>query len=128
MRENCLAFLVLIVLGGAISLSASPSASKVTGTVLDPSGGSTPETRLTLKHDADKILSSVQTDVVGKFTFNTVAEGDYSIEVGREGSRFPVRRKMEPLTRAFKPSRPCSTKLHGQRLTLGAELRSDVRT
>jgi len=54
------------------------------GTVLDPSGAEVPEATVTLKRGAGAI-SSVKTDSSGRFRFEAVPPGSYSIEIQQEG-------------------------------------------
>ena len=57
---------------------------QIAGTVLDPSGATVAGATVTLK-DGAKALTSVKTDSSGKFRFEGVRQGNYSIDVQQEG-------------------------------------------
>jgi len=62
-----------------------PQSVAVTGTVLDPSGASTPDADVTLKQGSSSVRAQGKTDPGGKFRFDAVPPGNYSIEVQHEG-------------------------------------------
>jgi hypothetical protein len=62
-----------------------PQTVAVTGTVLDPSGASTPDATVTLKQGSSSIRAQGKTDTSGRFRFDAVPPGNYSIEVQRAG-------------------------------------------
>ena len=83
--------LALLVASTAVAQSSLPLVS-VSGVILDPSGASAPEAVVTLQQGTSKVLPSVKTDVAGRFVFNAVPEGTYSIEVTHEGFEKSVAR------------------------------------
>jgi hypothetical protein len=82
---NRVALLVLVGLAGAMAQSR-PQGVPVTGIVLDPSRTATSNATVTLRQGPDSVLSSVKSDVQGKFRFDAVPDGTYSIEVQHEDS------------------------------------------
>jgi len=71
----------------------------IAGTVFDPSGASVPDATVTLKRGT-KALSSVKTDASGRFRFEAIPPGNYSIEILQEGfepSLTPVQVQEKPL-------------------------------
>jgi len=56
----------------------------IAGTLFDPSGATVPDATVTLKRGA-KELSSVKTDASGRFRFEGIPQGNYSIEILQEG-------------------------------------------
>jgi Carboxypeptidase regulatory-like domain len=86
---HSLALLVLFAAGSAMAQNRSQVV-PVTGTVLDPSRASTSDATVTLKQGSNKVLSSVTTDALGRFRFDAVPDGNYSIEVQHEGFALSV--------------------------------------
>ncbi len=84
MTRIVLFLLVFVVAANAMAQRPAPLA-VITGTVLDPSGASTPDASVTLKQGNSNIRAQTKTDPAGKFRFDTVPAGNYMIEVQREG-------------------------------------------
>ena len=82
--SSWIVFLALIVAGNAMAQSTTRGVS-VTGTVLDPSGASTPDATVTLMQGKRRVGPAVKTDLTGKFRFDSVPRGTYSVEVQHEG-------------------------------------------
>ena len=77
---------VLFLLGANCALAQAPVRTvPVTGTVLDPSGVGAASVTVSLKKGTDNALLSVETDTSGRFRFDAVAEGNYSIVAQHEG-------------------------------------------
>jgi protocatechuate 3,4-dioxygenase beta subunit len=57
----------------------------ISGTVLDPSGASAPDSAVTLKQGNSRIVSKTTTDISGGFRFEGISLGNYSIEVQHKG-------------------------------------------
>jgi hypothetical protein len=57
----------------------------ISGTVLDPSGASAPDSAVTLKQGNSRIVSKTTTDISGGFRFEGISPGNYSIEVQHKG-------------------------------------------
>jgi Carboxypeptidase regulatory-like domain len=90
-------FLFLIA-GPCVWAQNQPRTMPVAGTVLDPSGAEVPDAAVTLKRGA-RVLSSVKTDGSGRFRFEAVPQGNYSIEIQQEGfqpSLTPVQIQQKP--------------------------------
>ena len=71
----------------------------ITGTVLDPSGAWVADATVTLKR-GERELSSAKTDAMGRFRFEEIPQGNYSIEIQQEGfqpSLTPVQVQEKPL-------------------------------
>ncbi len=79
----------LIVAGSALAQRA-PQTAAITGMVLDPSGASTPDASVTLKQGSSTVRAQGKTDAQGRFRFDGVPPGNYSIEVQREGFKKSV--------------------------------------
>src|ERR1700676_442918 len=84
MSRIWLSFLTLVLVANAMA-QRPPQAAAVTGVVLDPSGASTPDATVTLKQGSSNIRAQAKTDPFGKFRFEEVRPGNYSIEVQHEG-------------------------------------------
>src|ERR1700676_2030717 len=84
MARTWLFLLTLVVVGNAIA-QRPPQTVAITGTVLDPSGASTPDAAVTLKQGSGSIRAQGKTDASGKFRFDAVPPGTYSIGIQREG-------------------------------------------
>jgi len=88
MKINCLPrFLLCLVLltssvGGVL---AQGTASRVTGTVVDPSGASIPDATVTLTHEGTRVSFTVQTTSTGNYVFDSVQIGLYTVTVEKEG-------------------------------------------
>ena len=89
MTRIFLFLLPLIVASSALAQRAPPAAA-VTGTVLDPSGASTPDASVTLKQGSSTVRAQGKTDTSGKFRFGAVPFGNYSLEVEHEGFKKSV--------------------------------------
>src|SRR5882672_11645092 len=57
----------------------------VTGIVVDPRRAPVAEAAVTLSQEPGAVVGSAKTDTAGRFHFDGVADGDYSIEVEHEG-------------------------------------------
>ncbi|HZH91543.1 MAG TPA: carboxypeptidase regulatory-like domain-containing protein [Pyrinomonadaceae bacterium] len=80
-------FLLCLVLltgsvGGAL---AQGTASRVTGTVLDQSGGIVPDASVTLINEGTRVSLTTQTDSTGNYVFDAVQVGLYTVTVERQG-------------------------------------------
>ena len=76
----------LLLISVSNAFAQTPSrAVPVTGTVLDPSGAGAASSTVTLKRGGDTVLSSTEADETGRFRFAAVADGNYVVEVRREG-------------------------------------------
>ena len=97
MRRSWLMFLFLLA-GPCVWAQNQSRTMPVAGTVLDPSGAEVPDAAVTLKRGA-RVLSSVKTDGSGRFRFEGVPQGNYSIEIQQEGfqpSLTPVQIQQKP--------------------------------
>ena len=63
----------------------APQTAAITGLVLDPSGAYTPDATVTLRQGSNNVRAQGKTDSTGKFRFDAVPSGNYSVEVQREG-------------------------------------------
>ena len=86
-RVPCCLALLLFALGTAAA--QSPAAFTVAGTVLDPSGASAPGATVTLKQSG-RARPSIKTDADGKFRFEGVPRGSYSIQVEHRGFKTSI--------------------------------------
>src|SRR5689334_9739398 len=82
------AFLLLLVSASFLPAQSRPTG--VTGTVLDPSGASAPDSVVTLRQGAANVIASVHTDLDGRFELNGVRPGSYTLEVRHEGFKDSV--------------------------------------
>ena len=62
-----------------------PGGVAVTGSVVDPRRAPVTDAVVTLKQEPGTAVASAKTDAAGRFHFDSVEDGDYSIEVEREG-------------------------------------------
>ena len=98
MRRSWLVVLFLTAVSCAWAQNQARNA-PIAGTVFDPSGASVPDATVTLKRGT-KALSSVKTDASGRFRFEAIPPGNYSIEILQEGfepSLTPVQVQEKPL-------------------------------
>src|ERR1700693_2042099 len=84
MARIWLSLVALVVVSSAIA-QRPPQTLPVTGIVLDPSGAYTPDATVTLKQGSNSVRAQGKTDSTGKFRFDAVASGNYSVEVQLEG-------------------------------------------
>ncbi len=68
--------------GGAL---AQGTASRVTGTVVDQSGGIVPEATVTLTNEGTQVSLNTQTDSTGTYVFDSVQVGLYTVTVEKQG-------------------------------------------
>src|ERR1700694_5792519 len=89
MKRNILRtiWLPTVVLVGLTSAAAqTPSGSvAVTGMVVDPRRAAVTDATVTLKQEPNATQAPVKTDAAGRFRFDGVGDGSYSIEVEHEG-------------------------------------------
>jgi hypothetical protein len=84
MAKTFLFLLAFVVAANAMAQRPATMA-VITGTVLDPSGALTPDASVTLKQGNSNVRAEGKTDASGKFRFDAVPLGNYTIEVQREG-------------------------------------------
>lgn len=92
LRTIGLPALVLLGLTGAVAQS-QPGGVAVTGTVLDQRRAPVMDATVALNQDPSTTKETVKTDAGGRFRFEGVADGSYSVEVQHEGfarSEMPV--------------------------------------
>jgi hypothetical protein len=78
-------YIVLFLVAVCSAWAQNPGrAAAIAGTVFDPSGAEVPDATVTLKR-GPKELSSVKTDASGRFRFEGIPQGNYSIEILQEG-------------------------------------------
>jgi hypothetical protein len=70
---------------GVGSAWAQGTASRVTGTVVDPSGAIIPDASVTLTNEATKVDLTTQTTSTGTYVFDSVQVGIYSVSVEKQG-------------------------------------------
>ncbi|HEX8130473.1 MAG TPA: TonB-dependent receptor [Pyrinomonadaceae bacterium] len=80
-------FLLCLVLltsgvGGAL---AQGTASRVTGTVVDPSGAVVPDATVTLTNEGTQVAFTTQTTATGNYVFDSVQIGTYTVSVEKSG-------------------------------------------
>jgi hypothetical protein len=83
MQRCWLAVSFLIAVSSALAQNQVRTAT-IAGTVFDPSGASVPSATVALKRGAS-LFSSVKTDASGRFRFEAIPQGNYSIEIQQEG-------------------------------------------
>ena len=92
-------YIVLFLVAVCSAWAQNPGrAAAIAGTVFDPSGAEVPDATVTLKR-GPKELSSVKTDASGRFRFEGIPQGNYSIEILQEGfqpSLTPVQVQEKP--------------------------------
>ncbi|HLL14529.1 MAG TPA: TonB-dependent receptor [Pyrinomonadaceae bacterium] len=78
----CLVLLTSGIGGGAL---AQGTASRVTGTVVDPSGAVVPDATVTLTKEGTQVSFTTQTTSTGNYVFDSVQIGTYTVSVEKEG-------------------------------------------
>src|SRR4028119_12337 len=78
----CLVLLTSGVGGGAL---AQGTASRVTGTVVDPSGAVVPDATVTLTNEGTQVSFTTQTTSTGNYVFDSVQVGTYTVSVEKSG-------------------------------------------
>lgn len=80
---------VCLILSALISFSSAVwgqgTTSRVTGTVLDPSGAAVPNATVTLTNEATNVSFTTQTTNTGTYVFDSVQVGTYTITVEKQG-------------------------------------------
>ena len=81
-----LSWFIVLILAATSSAWAQNQARVVliTGTVLDPSGSYVSGASVTLKRNAE-VFASAKSDGSGRFRFEAVPRGNYSLETKQEG-------------------------------------------
>ncbi|HEY0405016.1 MAG TPA: TonB-dependent receptor [Pyrinomonadaceae bacterium] len=80
------AFSLLLLLVWAVAACGQGTASRVTGTVVDPSGAVVPGATVTLTNDSTKVsLASTETTSSGSYVFESVQVGIYTVRVEKQG-------------------------------------------
>src|SRR5437588_8101503 len=79
------AALLLMLLILSAPIVRAQSTGEVTGTITDKSGGAVPGARVTLTHQATKVVEQVQTKATGSFVFINVRPGSYTLSVEMPG-------------------------------------------
>ncbi|MBA2733181.1 MAG: carboxypeptidase regulatory-like domain-containing protein, partial [Acidobacteria bacterium] len=74
--------ILLFVTGIALGQGTT---SRVTGTVVDPSGAVVPAATVTLTNDATQISFNTETTESGTYVFDSVQVGDYTVTVEKQG-------------------------------------------
>ncbi|MGH9942539.1 MAG: carboxypeptidase regulatory-like domain-containing protein [Pyrinomonadaceae bacterium] len=85
-QSVCLSILLSLVaatLGGGAW--AQGTASRVTGTVLDPSGAVVPGATVTLTNEGTRVAFTTETTDAGTYVFDSVQVGIYTVTVERQG-------------------------------------------
>ncbi|HEX8458890.1 MAG TPA: TonB-dependent receptor [Pyrinomonadaceae bacterium] len=78
--------LVLLTSGvGGAAVLAQGTASRVTGTVVDPSGAVVPDATVTLINEGTQVSLTTQTTSTGTYTFDSVQVGTYTVSVEKSG-------------------------------------------
>ncbi|HJR08496.1 MAG TPA: TonB-dependent receptor [Pyrinomonadaceae bacterium] len=78
--------LCLILLAcGVGGASAQGTASRVTGTVVDPSGAVVPDATVTLTNEGTQVSFNTQTTSTGNYVFDSVQIGTYTVSVEKSG-------------------------------------------
>ena len=83
-----LAYLIcsfLIVIAMTVTVLAQGTASRVTGTVLDPKGAAVPGAAVTLTNEATKVSFNTETTSSGTYAFEAVQVGLYTVLVEKTG-------------------------------------------
>jgi Carboxypeptidase regulatory-like domain/TonB dependent receptor len=106
LRMIWLPTLALLCLSGAAAQNR-PEGVAVTGTVTDQRHAPVVDATVTLHQEANETPVPVRTDTAGRFHFDGVADGNYSIEVEREG----FARSVTPLQVSGKAPAPLTIKL-----------------
>jgi hypothetical protein len=82
------ALLVAALLSSGAAAARAQNAPRgfgVTGQVRDPRGAPVADAAVTLKRESDTVLPVAKTDAAGRFRFDGVLEGSYSVEVAHDG-------------------------------------------
>src|SRR5438309_2264502 len=84
-RGTVLAFIVVVLLPGAISLNAQSTGGRIRGTVTDPSGGAVTGVKLQLTNEANGTQRDTDSGASGEYIFLEVPIGSYQIDVVQQG-------------------------------------------
>src|ERR1700685_2794 len=84
LRTIWISALVLMALTSAVAQNR-PGDATVTGTVVDQRRSPVTDATVTLHHDPDATAETVKTDATGRFRFEGVGDGSYSVEVELAG-------------------------------------------
>ncbi len=83
--RRCWLMVVLLVAVSSARAQNQGRTPYLAATVFDPSGASVPNATVTLKRGA-KVLASVKTDSSGRFRFEAIPPGNYSIRLSKRAS------------------------------------------
>ncbi|HEV2881743.1 MAG TPA: TonB-dependent receptor [Pyrinomonadaceae bacterium] len=85
--KNLPRFLLCLVLlaSGVSGALAQGTASRVTGTVVDPSGAVVPDATVTLINEGTQVAFTTQTTATGNYVFDSVQIGTYTVSVEKSG-------------------------------------------
>src|SRR2546425_606398 len=76
---------LLIVIATTVTVFAQGTASRVTGTVLDPKGAAVPGATVTLTNEATKVSFNTETTSSGTYAFDAIQVGVYTVMVEKTG-------------------------------------------
>jgi hypothetical protein len=76
---------LIIILGAVLCFVSAARAQSLTGTILDPQGGSVPKGQIKLYVRENGVQLNATSDSQGKYRFQRLAPGDYIIEAEAEG-------------------------------------------
>src|SRR5205085_11649888 len=77
--------LSLILFGASLNAFAQGTTSRLTGTVVDASGGAVPGATVTLTNEATNISFTTQTSSSGAYAFDLIPAGTYQVAVEKTG-------------------------------------------
>ena len=89
----------MVLLLSACNAVAQTGAVSISGTVIDPSGASVPESAVQLQRPPGRSLQTAHTNISGTFQFSAVPPGSYVLHVQRDGfkdANVPVRVTARP--------------------------------
>src|ERR687893_1429408 len=76
---------LVMLTSGAGGALAQGTASRVTGTVVDPSGAVIPDATVTLTNEGTQVAFTTQTTSTGNYVFDSVQIGTYTVSVEKSG-------------------------------------------
>jgi len=92
-----LILLVLLILVTPLALWAQTGTTSLRGTVLDKSGASVPDAKVTLTDTARNVKREIQTSGSGEYEFRSLPPGEYALSIEKEGFRTHEQKHIELL-------------------------------
>ncbi len=82
---NALTILFCVLLLTTVSIAQSDTTGRISGNITDSSGGLLPDATVTINQSATGLTRTVQTNVDGNYTLNSVPIGTYRLTITKDG-------------------------------------------